>query len=450
VPGYDRLLKRDPLRSRYDLGRIAALVAAAGHPERAYPTVLVAGTNGKGSVTAVVERALRAAGLRTGRYTSPHLVRPEERIAIDGVPVAATAFEAAIEAFEAVEAGCLGAGTLADPATFFEAMTAIAFDVLREARVDIGLIEVGLGGRLDATNVCDPVATAIVSIDLDHQALLGDTPAAIAAEKAGIARAGVPLVVGDLGDEALEAVTRVAGASGAPLVYAAEGVECVVRGVGDGHLTILLDTATRTYGPVRLALAGAHQAANAFVAVALLEALDDAGFHVDRAAVETGLSAARWPGRLDRVALGGGRTVLLDAAHNASGARALAAHLAQASRGAPPPLVFAASKDKDAEAMIRALASSVGDIVVTAFAGGRGEPAEILADRVRATLGEPGTGARRIDVAPSPAAALEIAWSRSPHIVVAGSIFLLGEVYPLIGRPDPFGTGGAESRGAAG
>jgi dihydrofolate synthase/folylpolyglutamate synthase len=314
-------------------------------------------------------------------------------------------------------------------------MTAIAFDVLREARVDIGLIEVGLGGRLDATNVCDPVATAIVSIDLDHQALLGDTPAAIAAEKAGIARAGVPLVVGDLGDEALEAVTRVAGASGAPLVYAAEGVECVVRGVGDGHLTILLDTATRTYGPVRLAL---------------LEALDDAGFHVDRAAVETGLSAARWPGRLDRVALGGGRTVLLDAAHNASGARALAAHLAQASRGAPPPLVFAASKDKDAEAMIRALASSVGDIVVTAFAGGRGEPAEILADRVRATLGEPGTGARRIDVAPSPAAALEIAWSRSPHIVVAGSIFLLGEVYPLIGRPDPFGTGGAESRGAAG
>lgn len=450
MTGYDRLLKRDPLRSRYDLGRIAALVAAAGHPERAYPTVLVAGTNGKGSVTAVVERALRAAGLRTGRYTSPHLVRPEERIAIDGVPVATDAFEAAIEAFEKVEAGCLAAGTLADPATFFEAMTAIAFDLLRQARVDIGLIEVGLGGRLDATNVCDPVATAIVSIDLDHQALLGETRAAIAAEKAGIARAGVPLVVGDLTDEALDAVTRVAGGAGARLVYAAEGVECVVRGVTGGHLTIVLDTATRTYGPVRLALAGAHQAANAFVAVALLEALDDAGVHVDRAAVETGLSAARWPGRLDRVVLEGGRTVLLDAAHNASGARALAAHLTQASPGgAPPPLVFAASKDKDAAGMIRALASSVGDIVVTAFAGGRGEPAEILADRVRAALGEPGARPRRIDVASSLAAALEIAWSRSPHIVVAGSIFLLGEVYPLIGLPDPFAAGGVESRGTA-
>ena len=451
MAGYDRLLKRDPLRSRYDLGRIAALVAAAGHPERAYPTVLVAGTNGKGSVTAVVERALRAAGLRTGRYTSPHLVRPEERIAIDGVPVGAAAFESAIEAFEAVEAACLAAGTLADPATFFEAMTAIAFDVLRQARVDIGLIEVGLGGRLDATNVCDPVATAIVSIDLDHQALLGETRAAIAAEKAGIARAGVPLVVGDLSDDALEAVSRVAGDAGARLVYAAEGVECVVRGVTDGHLTILLDTATRTYGPVRLALAGAHQAANAFVAVALLETLDDLGVHVDRAAVETGLSGARWPGRLDRVALDGGRTVLLDAAHNASGARALAAHLAGTSHaGARPPLVFAASKDKDVEAMIRALASSIGDIVVTAFAGGRSEPAEVVADRVRAALDRPGMGARRIDVAPSPAAALEIAWSRAPHIVVAGSIFLLGEVYPLVGLADPFGSVGAESRGAAG
>jgi len=449
MAGYDRLLKRDPLRSRYDLARIGALVEAAGHPERAYPTVLVAGTNGKGSVTAVVERALRAAGFRTGRYTSPHLVRPEERIAIDGVPVAADTFEAAIAAFEGTEARCLAAGTLTDPATFFEAMTAIAFDVLRQARVEIGLIEVGLGGRLDATNVCDPVATAIVSIDLDHQALLGETRAAIAAEKAGIARAGVPLVVGDLSDDALDAVVGVAGAAGARLVYAAEGVECVVRDVADGHLTITLDTATRTYGPVRLALGGAHQAANAFVAVALLESLDDAGFHVGRAAVETGLSAACWPGRLDLVTLDGGRTLLLDAAHNPSGARALAAHVAALSRGAArPPLVFAASKDKDAEAMIRALASSVGDIVVTAFGGERGEPAEVLAGRVRAALEASDGGARRIHVATSPADALALAWTLSPHVIVAGSIFLLGEVYPLVGRADPFAGAGTEARTA--
>ena len=154
----------------------------------------------------MVERALRAAGLRTGRYTSPHLVRPEERIAIDGVPVDGAAFDRAIEDVLAVEAACLADGRLAERATFFEAMTAVAFELLRRARVDVAVIEVGLGGRLDATNVCDPVATAIVSIDLDHQAWLGDTRAAIAAEKAAIARPGVPLVVGDLTDEALDAV----------------------------------------------------------------------------------------------------------------------------------------------------------------------------------------------------------------------------------------------------
>ena len=145
----------------------------------------------------------------------------------------------------------------------------------------------------------------------------------------------MPLVVGDLTDEALDAVAAAAEAAGAPLVYAAEGVECVVSGAADGRLTITLDTATRTYGPVRLALAGEHQVANAFVAVALLEALDDAGIHVDRRAVETGLADARWPGRLDRVALPDGRRALLDAAHNAAGARALAAWLGRTTPAAP-------------------------------------------------------------------------------------------------------------------
>ena len=327
MAAFDRLLDPDRASWKLDLSRIRALMAALDHPERACPTVLIAGTNGKGSVAAMVERALRAAGLRTGRYTSPHLVRPEERIAIDGLPVARAAFERAIEGVLAVETACLADGRLTERATFFEAMTAVAFELLRRERVDVGVIEVGLGGRLDATNVCNPVATAIVSIDLDHQAWLGDTRAAIAAEKAAIARPDVPLVVGDLSDDALDAVLAAAQAAGAPIVYAAEGMECVVHGAADGRLTIALDTATRTYGPVRLALAGEHQAANAFVAVALLEALDDAGIHVDRRAVETGLADARWPGRLERLDLGDGRRALLDAAHNPAGARALAAWL---------------------------------------------------------------------------------------------------------------------------
>jgi dihydrofolate synthase / folylpolyglutamate synthase len=438
VAAFDRLLDPDRASWKLDLSRIRALVAALDHPERACPTVLIAGTNGKGSVAAMVERALRAAGFRTGRYTSPHLVRPEERIAIDGVPVDGIAFEHAIVDVLAVEAACLADGRLADRASFFEMTTAVAFELFRRARVDVGIVEVGLGGRLDATNVCDPVATAIVSIDLDHQAWLGDTQAAIAAEKAAIARGGVPLVVGDLTDEALDVVGAAADAAGAPLVYAAEGVECVVSSASDGHLTITLDTATRTYGPVRLALAGEHQAANAFVAVALLEALDDAGLHVDRRAVETGLADSRWPGRLDHVALPDGRRALLDAAHNAAGARALATWLGRTSPGRCPPLIFAAAQDKDVAGMIRALAPVVGDIVVTAFADARATAAEALGTQVRAALVETGATSGRVHVAASPAAALDLAWRLSRDVVVAGSIFLLGEVYPLLGRPDPF------------
>ena len=441
MAAYDRLLDPDRASWKLDLSRIRALAAALDHPELAFPTVLIAGTNGKGSVAAMVERALRAAGLRTGRYTSPHLVRPEERIAVDGVPVDAAGFDSAIEAVLAVETACLADGRLGERATFFEVMTAAAFELLRRAAVDVGIIEVGLGGRLDATNVCNPVATAIVSIDIDHQAWLGDTRAAIAAEKAAIARPGVPLIVGDLTDEALDAVVAAAGATGAPLVYAAEGIDCMVIGAADGRLTITLDTATRTYGPVRLGLAGDHQVANAFVAVALLEALDDAGLRVDRLAVETGLGDARWPGRLDRVVLPDGRRALLDAAHNAAGARALAAWLRRTTPAAPPPLVFAAAGDKDVAGMIRALAPAVGDIVVTAFADGRAIAADALAVQVRAALAGSGGHTDRVHVAATAAAALDAAWRLSRDIVVAGSIFLLGEVYPLLGRPDPFEAG---------
>ena len=434
MTAYARLLARDPNRSKYDLSRIQALVEGLGHPERAYPTVLIAGTNGKGSVAAIVERALRSSGRRTGRYTSPHLVHPEERIAIDGRPVDTADFEAAIRAVEAVESALINDGRLRETATFFEAMTAAAFEVLRRRAVDVGVIEVGLGGQLDATNVCTPVATAIVSIDLDHQRELGPAIRDVAAAKAGIARKDVPLVIGDLGDDALDVVAAAAATAGTPLVYAAEGTECVVAGARDGRLTITLQTPTRTYGPVRLALAGAHQAANAFVAVALLEALDDAGIHVDRAAVETGLGEARWPGRLDRVTLADGRSALLDAAHNAAGARALANALRGS--GTRPPLVFAASKDKDVSAMIAALAPAVGEIVVTAFADPRAMPADELAARVRMVV--TGAEAARVRIAATPDAALAAAWALAPSIVVAGSIFLLGEIYPRLGRPDPF------------
>ena len=232
------------------------------------------------------------------------------------------------------------------------------------------------------------------------------------------------------------------GRPGAPLVYAAEGVECVVSGAAGGRLTITLDTATRTYGPVRLALAGEHQVANAFVAVALLEALDDAGIHVDRRAVETGLGDARWPGRLDRVALPDGRRALLDAAHNAAGARALAAWLGRTTPAAPPLVFAAAARQGRRRHDPRARAGRRRHR--------RHRVRRCASDRRRRARG-PGPGrarrarrggrVERVHVAATTAAALETAWRLSRDIVVAGSIFLLGEAYPLLGRPDPFEAG---------
>ncbi len=255
----DRLLALEQFGVKLGLDNIRTLVEALGRPDRAYPSVLIAGTNGKGSVAAIVERALRAGGRRTGRYTSPHLVSLTERVALDGVPIDDDTFDAIAAHVLEVEAACRADGRLHAHATFFEVTTAIALEAFRRAAVDVAVLEVGLGGRFDATNVVSPMVTAIVSIDLDHTAQLGPTRAAIAAEKAGIARAGVPLVVGDMAAEPMAVIEDVCALAGAAVVHAAEGVEIELGSepVG-GRAEVRLLTATRSYGPVRLGLAGEH------------------------------------------------------------------------------------------------------------------------------------------------------------------------------------------------
>ena len=330
------------------------LVAALGHPERACPTVLIAGTNGKGSVAAMVERALRAAGLRTGRYTSPHLVQPEERIAIDGA--AGRRPPPSRPPSRDVLGGRSRLPRRRPPApstaTFFEAMTAVGLRAAPPgAAVDVARASksASAAGSTRRTSVI-PMATAIVSIDLDHQRAARPHPRRRSPPRRPASRA--PACRWSSATSPTRRSTwscAAAGRVGAPLVYAAEGVECVVSGAADGRLTVTLDTATRTYGPVRLALAGAHQAANAFVAVRAARGARRrrASTSIARA-VETGLATARWPGRLDRVALAGGRRALLDAAHNAGGgARPRQPRCATGAAGPAPPLVFAASADKD-------------------------------------------------------------------------------------------------------
>ena len=270
-----------------------AIVGRLGHPERTFRCVHIAGTNGKGSVTAMVDAGLRAAGHRSARYTSPHLVDLTERFVIDGQAVAEDRMIAAVADVRAAVEALLAEGALQAHPTFFEVTTAVAFELFRRAAVDIAVIEVGLGGRLDATNVIDPVMTAITSIAFDHQQYLGPTLADIAGEKAGIVKPGVPMVVGEVDAEPYAAIETIARERGAPLVRAADGV---TTGARPDTGTIGLRTPVRDYGDVTIGLAGAHQIGNAVVAVRMLELLDARG--ISRAAPAP--SCQRSPGRRGR------------------------------------------------------------------------------------------------------------------------------------------------------
>jgi len=403
---------------KFGLERMSAIVARLGHPERSFRSVHIAGTNGKGSVTAMVDAALRAAGRRSARYTSPHLVDLAERFVIAGRPVSAEDLRAAITHVRVVVDQLQAEGTIEVHPTFFEVTTAVGFELFRRGRADTAAVEVGLGGRLDATNVVHPIATAITSIALDHQPHLGSTIADIAVEKAGIIKPGVPVVVGSLDAEALAPIEAVARRQCAPLVRAWEGVEA--RRIGES--AIWLRTPARDYGTMTLGLRGAHQVRNAVVAVRVLELLERQGIAVPPAAIASGLAEPSWPGRLDLRRLNDGREALLDAAHNPAGAAALASYLNE-QQGGRLPLVFGVMADKDVDGMLEALVPAVERIVVTRASNRRAADPHALAARV-ARL------APRLPAAvvASPADALRAAWRTSRRIVVAGSIFLVGDV----------------------
>ncbi len=436
----DEILAREFFGVKLGLEPMRALCAALGHPERAYPTVIVAGTNGKGSVSAVTARALTAAGYRSARYTSPHLVSLTERFVVGEAPLPAAAVEEAAAVVLDAEARGRAAGAIPGPMTFFELTTAAAFEAFRRAGAEVAVVEVGLGGRLDATNVVSPVAAAITTIDFDHQEHLGDTLAKIAAEKAGVARPGVPLVTGVSAPEPLAVIRDAARTVGARLVEAPAGSDATWALDADGRTRLRLRTPAADYGPLVLALRGAHQVDNAVVAVRLLEEVrlppprgaavrHDApapAIGVPRDAIEDGLRHASWPGRLDLRAVAGGRSVLLDAAHNPAGAASLASYLRHGGL-APLPVVFGVMRDKTCAAMLAALAPVASRFVFTQAATARARPAgELPAVAAAAGLDVP------CEVCPEPAMALDAAWRHAPRICVCGSIFLVGDVLPSL------------------
>ncbi len=348
----DWLFALEQFGIKFGLENITVLLQGLNHPERAFTSVHVAGTNGKGSVTAMVDTALLAGGRRSARYTSPHLVDLTERFVIGGRPVDRDTLAMAVGDVRALVERLLTEGTLQVQPTFFEVTTAVAFELFRRAGVEIAVCEVGLGGRLDATNVLQPAVSAITSIGLDHEQYLGHTLREIAIEKAGIIKPGVPVVVGRMPAEALEAIERVARERKAPVVVArAAGVASDRAALGE-------------YAHLMLALPGDHQVSNAVVAVRILETLASQGIGVSKTAIAKGLTDVVWPGRLDARRLPDGREVLLDAAHNPEGAAALAAFLASRATGRSP-LVFGTMRDKDAASMLRALAPEISALIVT-------------------------------------------------------------------------------------
>jgi dihydrofolate synthase/folylpolyglutamate synthase len=417
----ERLYRLEQFGIKLGLANIQALCAALGHPEREFASLHVAGTNGKGSVTAMAHAALRASGVRAARYTSPHLIELNERFVINDSAVGNDYLEATATRVLNCADALLARGTIAAPPTFFEATTAIAFELFRSAGVQAAVLEVGLGGRLDATNVVQPMATAITSVGLDHQQHLGATLDRIAFEKAGIIKPGVPVVLGALPNVALAVVQAVAAERQARVVHGCAQATLTSL-VDDERMTIQVRTPHHHYGPLTLGLRGDHQVHNALVAIALLEEARAAGMHVTFEGIERGVASASWPARLEVLAFPGGRELLLDAAHNPDGAAALARFLAR-HRRERPPLVFAAMRDKDVVAILERLLPVVGAVIVTAAPSTRTSAPEELAAAVRSI--DP---SRIVRIEPDPIRAVEVGWTEAPRACVAGSIFLAGAV----------------------
>jgi dihydrofolate synthase / folylpolyglutamate synthase len=415
----ERLFSLEQFGIKLGLDNIRALLGELGHPEAAWPSVHVAGTNGKGSVSAMTERGLRAAGLRTGRYTSPHLSAIEERVAIDGVAVEPGLFRSVTADVLSTVDRAIASGALSVTPTFFEVSTAIAFEIFRRERIQVAVVEVGLGGRFDATNTISPAVTAITSIDFDHERHLGRTLRSIAFEKAGIAKAGVPLVLGRLAPDAAEVIDEVAGRVGAPVVIAHDGVDLHTE-MKDGRANIALRTAVATYPPTTLSLAGRHQVDNAVVTVRVLETWAASRAAIAVEAVSTALSDCEWPGRLEWLRLPDGGELLLDAAHNPSGAAALASYLSDA-RMAPIPIVFAAMRDKDVRGMLSPLAPLASRFIATTVASARAMEVEsLVSEMLRVAPDVP------VESQPSADLAVAQALGGVTRAVAAGSIYLIG------------------------
>ncbi len=411
----------------WDLDGFRLFLADLGSPERRFPSILIAGTKGKGSVATLVAGALRASGLRVGLYTSPHLTSLRERIVVDGALISPEEFAACIVAVSPSLDGRPGIAPCYR--TWFEIVTAAAFLHFGAARVDIAVLEVGLGGRLDATNVVEPLVSVITSISLDHTHTLGATLGAIAIEKAGILRPGVPAVTAPQRREAHRAIIAEARRRGAVLHEPPRDFSWEEREVDRGG-SVFDYRGARSLDAVHVALPGTFQVQNAAVAMKAIELLGGAGFPVSDDAVRGAFASARWAGRFEEIA--GAPLILLDGAHNPYSIEEMLASVERIYPGRRIVALFAASRDKDQRGMLAALHARAAHILLTEAPNTRNAPVGAL---LAVAEGVSATPPR--EAIPSPADALERAREIARDgdlILVTGSLYLVGVVRELLRR----------------
>jgi dihydrofolate synthase/folylpolyglutamate synthase len=432
----DALLSRWPeTKLEPSLDRIRAFVDLLGDPQTAYPVIHLTGTNGKTSTSRMIDTLLRALDLRTGRFTSPHVERMTERISVDGEPLSDEAFVAAFN--DVAPYTHLVDQSEAHPLSFFETVVGMAYAKFAEAPVDVAVIEVGMGGAWDATNVADGSVAVVLPIAVDHAKYLGDTPAVIALEKAGIIKPGAVVVMAQQDPDVTEVL--LARATEVEATVAREGLEfgVIARTPAVGGQVVSLQGLRARYDDVFLPLYGAHQAENAAVALAAVEAFLGGGETIDGDLVRAAFAEVTSPGRLEIVRQG--PTILLDAAHNPHGAEATAAALEDSFTLDPVIGVIGVMGDKDAEGLLAAFEPHLAHVVVTQNTSDRAMPAEELAATATEIYGED-----RVTVEPRLADAIDAATTLAEEgtgssigsggVLVTGSVVTVGEARAMLKR----------------
>lgn len=419
------------------LDRVAAVCDLLGDPQRTFRTVHITGTNGKTSTARMVEALLREHGLRTGRFTSPHLTRVTERIAIDGEPISDERF---VEVWQdvapyvhMVDTAALAEGK--PRLSFFEVFTVMAFAAFADAPIDVAVVEVGLGGRWDATNVVDGEVAILTPVALDHERYLGSTLVEIASEKAGIVKDGATVVLAPQHEDVEGVVLAVAAERGARVVRDGVDIDVVDRQVAVGGQVLSLRGLGGVYTEVFLPLYGAYQAHNALLALVAVEALVTGGAALDGSVVEAAFGSVTSPGRLEVVRTS--PTILVDGAHNPAGAEALAGAVEEAFDFTTLVGVVGVMADKDPENILAALEPLLAEVVVTRASSSRALDVADLAEVAVDVFGED-----RVHVADRLDAAIDMAAGRAEAleeygsgVLVTGSILLVAEARVLLGRP---------------